>query len=88
MAYRIDGARLTGGRIFAEVTPGIPDGITTDEKGNVWSSSKEGVHVFSGQGVRLGRILIPSEDTGRLAWCRRQKVAVRHRRKPGAAPAG
>lgn len=69
MVYRIDGARLTSGRVFAEVTSGIPDGITTDEKGNVWSSSKEGVHVFSAQGVRLGRILIPSEDTGNLALC-------------------
>ncbi|MGK9471422.1 SMP-30/gluconolactonase/LRE family protein [Pantoea agglomerans] len=70
MAYRVDGTRLTGGHVFAEVTPGIPDGIKTDEKGNVWSSSKEGVQVFSEQGGRLGKILVPSEDTGNLALCR------------------
>jgi len=69
VAYRIDGTRLTTGHVFAEVTPGIPDGITTDEKGNVWSSSKEGVQVFSEQGERLGRILVPSRDTGNLALC-------------------
>ncbi|WP_337008468.1 SMP-30/gluconolactonase/LRE family protein [Pantoea sp. AS142] len=69
MAYRLEGTRLTAGHVFAEVTPGIPDGITTDEKGNVWSSSKEGVQIFSEKGVRLGKILMPSQDTGNLALC-------------------
>lgn len=69
MAYRVDGTRLTEGRVFAEISPGIPDGIRTDEKGNVWSSSKEGIQVFSMQGTRLGKILVPSKDTSNLALC-------------------
>ena len=69
MAYRVDGGHLNAGRVFAEVAPGIPDGITTDEKGNIWSSSKEGVQVFSEQGVRLGKILVPAENTANLALC-------------------
>ena len=39
------------GHVFTGVTPGIPDGIISDGKGNVWSSSKEGVQVFSEQEV-------------------------------------
>jgi len=70
LAYRVSGANLSGVRVFAEVSPGIPDGITTDEKGNVWSSSKEGIQVFSEQGVLLGKIRVPSENTGNLALCK------------------
>lgn len=69
IAYKVNGEHLTDGRIFSEISPGIPDGIKVDEEGNVWSSSKEGVQVFSSHGIRLGKILIPSKNTGNLALC-------------------
>ncbi|MGE9553589.1 SMP-30/gluconolactonase/LRE family protein [Erwinia amylovora] len=69
VAYRVTDGGLSEGRIFAEITPGIPDGIKVDEKGNVWSSSKEGVQVFTAQGKRIGSIKVPSENTGNLALC-------------------
>ncbi|MEW5289396.1 SMP-30/gluconolactonase/LRE family protein [Erwinia papayae] len=69
VTYRVNGTHLEEGRIFAKVSPGILDGIKVDEKGNVWSSSKEGVQVYSPQGMLLGKILIPASNTGNLALC-------------------
>ena len=69
MAYTVQGKTLSHGKLFAIVNPGIPDGIRTDRQGNVWSSSKEGIHVFSPQGKLLGKILVPSQDTGNLTFC-------------------
>ncbi|WP_241606159.1 SMP-30/gluconolactonase/LRE family protein [Rosenbergiella epipactidis] len=69
MAYTVQGKTLNHGKLFAIVNPGIPDGIRTDRQGNVWSSSKEGIHVFSPQGRLLGKIFVPSQDTGNLAFC-------------------
>lgn len=69
MAYRVHGATLSDGHQFAEVSPGVPDGIRTDEKGNLWSSSQTGVQVFSPQGKLLGKIGVPAKDTGNLALC-------------------
>ncbi|EOS96870.1 SMP-30/gluconolactonase/LRE family protein [Erwinia tracheiphila] len=69
ISYRVSNNRLLDGKVFAEIPVGIPDGIKVDEKGNVWSSSKEGVRIYSSEGLMLGRILIPSENTGNLALC-------------------
>lgn len=69
ITYRVSNNTLHDARFFTEIPSGIPDGITVDEKGNVWSSSKEGVRVYSPKGELLGKITIPSENTGNLALC-------------------
>jgi gluconolactonase len=51
--------RLNGGRVFALIDAGIPDGIRTDLAGNLWSSAADGVHCFAPDGRRLGKILVP-----------------------------
>ncbi|CAN7472037.1 SMP-30/gluconolactonase/LRE family protein [Caballeronia sp. LjRoot34] len=53
-----DGA-LRNGRIFAEMESGVPDGLRTDEHGNVWTSAEDGVHCYAPDGTLLGKILIP-----------------------------
>ncbi len=53
--------RLENRRVFAEIEPGIPDGLRVDSRGWVWTSSEAGVQVFSGDGHRLG--LIPTPQT-------------------------
>ena len=58
-AFGVDGARLTGNRVFALIDAGIPDGIRTDLAGNLWSSAADGVHCFAPDGRRLGKILVP-----------------------------
>jgi gluconolactonase len=54
-----DGGRLRGGRVFAEIDPGVADGFRVDLDGNVWTSAGDGVHCFSPEGELLGEILIP-----------------------------
>jgi len=60
-----EGKRLKNGRLFVDMTPGSSDGIRCDVDGNVWSAAGwgadgfNGVHVFSPDGTRLGRIHLP-----------------------------
>ena len=51
--------RLTDGRVFAVVSPGVSDGFRLDEHGNVWTSAGDGVHCISPQGELLGKIRLP-----------------------------
>ena len=53
------GGWLAGGRAFAHIDVGIPDGIRVDWQGNLWSSAGDGVHCFGADGVRLGKIRVP-----------------------------
>jgi gluconolactonase len=55
----VGGKRLANGRLFATITPGFPDGIKVDADGRVYSSSFDGVHVFSPEGELLDRIVLP-----------------------------
>lgn len=66
-AYSLDqSGRPTSRRLFADMTelarsglPGLPDGMAIDVEGNLYATGPGGVHIFSPEGVRLGRI-----DTG------------------------
>jgi len=57
-AVRPDGT-LDGGRVLAAIDIGGPDGIRCDERGNIWSSSGDGVQVFSPAGALLARVKLP-----------------------------
>lgn len=59
-AYDVhDGKRLSNGRVFADVSPGIADGFRLDSDGNVWTRAGDGVHCFSARGELLGKIHVP-----------------------------
>jgi gluconolactonase len=49
---------LRNRRVFAYVDVGIPDGIHTDTKGNVWSGCGDGVQVWDEEGVLLGKVRV------------------------------
>jgi len=55
----VDARRLVNGRLFAEVSPGLADGLRIDTHGNVWTSAADGVQCYSSQGELLGKIRIP-----------------------------
>jgi gluconolactonase len=55
----VEGRRLTRGRLFAEITPGFPDGIKVDSAGRVYASAFSGVQVFDPSGALLGEIHLP-----------------------------
>ncbi|MDH3263595.1 MAG: SMP-30/gluconolactonase/LRE family protein [Paracoccaceae bacterium] len=50
---------LTGGEVFVEVSPGVPDGFRLDVEGNLWTSAQDGVRCFDAGGNPLGRIKLP-----------------------------
>jgi gluconolactonase len=53
------GNKLSGGKVFVEINPGLPDGFRVDTAGNIWTSAGDGVHVYNSSGTLLGKILIP-----------------------------
>lgn len=64
LAYHVgsDGT-LSGRRVFSDMTalaakgqPGLPDGMTVDERGNLWATGPGGVHIFRPGGRELGLI--------------------------------
>ncbi|MFL6733237.1 MAG: SMP-30/gluconolactonase/LRE family protein [Sphingomicrobium sp.] len=63
MAYDVVGASVTRPRLFADMTalvgdkmPGLPDGLTVDQHGNLFATGPGGVHVIASSGKELGRI--------------------------------
>lgn len=49
-------------RVFAEKIPGVPDGLRTDEKGNVYVAAKE-IYVYNPQGEHTSTIPVPETPT-------------------------
>ncbi|EQL04220.1 gluconolactonase precursor [Ophiocordyceps sinensis CO18] len=49
---------LINRRVFAMADVGVPDGIKTDQNGNVYSGCGDGINIWSPGGVLLGKILI------------------------------
>jgi gluconolactonase len=72
MRYRVqpDGS-VTDGAVFLDPsndpTPGVPDGMRVDKKGNIYSSGPGGVWIISPEGKHLGTIKVP-EVVGNVAW--------------------
>ena len=51
-----------------ELRRGAPDGIKVDTNGNVYSGCGDGVHIWSQEGVLLGKIVV-GEAIGNLVFC-------------------
>ncbi len=67
-----DDGTLAQGRVFAEFAsdePGSPDGLKTDEQGNVYSTGPGGLWIFSPTGKHLGTIVTP-EQPANCCWGR------------------
>ncbi|MEJ5946412.1 SMP-30/gluconolactonase/LRE family protein [Pseudokineococcus basanitobsidens] len=52
----VDGRRCTGGRVLAEVEPGVPDGVRVDELGHVWTTAGSSLVVLRPDGSEVGRV--------------------------------
>ena len=60
MAFDVEnGSELRNPRVFAEITPGMPDGLRVDSTGHVFTSAGDGIHVLTSEGRRIGKIPIP-----------------------------
>ena len=56
-----DDGRLSGGEVFAEISPGVADGFRLDTEGNIWTSAGDGIHCYTPDATLLGKILIPEK---------------------------
>ena len=54
----VNETHLANDRLFAVVTPGIPDGLKVDSAGRVYSSSANGLKIFNPSGDLIGAIQI------------------------------
>lgn len=61
--FDVQGTTLTGGEVFAEITPGVPDGFRVDTAGYVWTSAMDGVRCLAPDGHCLGKIRLPSQTS-------------------------
>jgi gluconolactonase len=50
---------VSNGKVLCQIDNGVPDGIRCDNKGCVWSSAGDGVHIFAPDGSLIGKILVP-----------------------------
>lgn len=55
----LQGRHLVNDRLFAVVTPGIPDGLKVDSAGRVYSSAASGLLVYNTIGDLIGEIIAP-----------------------------
>ena len=63
---------LFNDRVFCAIDKGVPDGMRCDRHGNLFSTSAEGVQIFSPTGEKLGMIPVPETPAnlcfGGPAW--------------------
>ncbi|MEM7737620.1 MAG: SMP-30/gluconolactonase/LRE family protein, partial [Deinococcota bacterium] len=57
--FQVEGDTLGASSVFADIEPGVPDGLRVDVQDNVWISAADGVHCYSSDGNLLGKILVP-----------------------------
>ncbi len=53
------GAKVKGGKVFAECTAGLFDGFRLDEDGRIWTSAADGVHVYHPDGTLIAKVHVP-----------------------------
>ncbi len=61
-AYDItDGKTVSHGRVFVVIEPGLPDGFRVDKNGYLFISSLDSIQVYTPEGERIGKILVPEK---------------------------
>lgn len=63
----LPGWQCVNRRLFATISPGLPDGFRVDVRGNVWTSSADSVQIFAPDATRIGRVPVP-EKVGNLCF--------------------
>ena len=55
----VDGRTVKAGSVFAVIDPGEPDGFCLDTQGNIFTSARDGIQIYSSKGSLLGKIKVP-----------------------------
>lgn len=61
--FDVDGTKLSNGRVFAEIMPGVPDGFRIDHGGLIWTSALDGIHCLDQAGECLGKVRLPAQTS-------------------------
>ncbi|WP_052249751.1 SMP-30/gluconolactonase/LRE family protein [Tateyamaria sp. ANG-S1] len=61
--FDVEGTKLSNGRVFAVIAPGVPDGFRVDHEGFVWTSALDGIHCLSPEGALIGKIWLPQQTS-------------------------
>ncbi|MFS4579994.1 SMP-30/gluconolactonase/LRE family protein [Phaeobacter sp. C3_T13_0] len=61
--FDVNGTSLSGGRVFVEIMPGVPDGFRVDHEGLIWTSALDGIHCLDTAGQCLGKIKLPAQTS-------------------------
>ena len=67
VAFDVNGLHLSGMRVIADITPGLPDGFRIDRNGWIYTSCEDAVQILSTDGRVLARIPVP-ERVGNLTF--------------------
>lgn len=59
VAWDVAGKRLANPRVFATISPGVPDGFRVDTAGQIWTSAGDGVHCYTPDGELIGKLRFP-----------------------------
>lgn len=54
-----EGRRLANGRLFADCSVGVFDGLRVDSDRRIWAAAGDGVHCFAADGTLIGKLRTP-----------------------------
>jgi len=67
IVFDVQDTQLSNPRIFAEISPGLPDGFRIDRQGWIYTSSEDSVQILHPDGTLLVKIPVP-EKVGNLCF--------------------
>jgi len=67
VVFDVQDTQLSNPRIFAEISPGLPDGFRVSQNGWIYTSSEDSVQIIHPDGTLLAKIPVP-EKVGNLCF--------------------